>query len=251
MLITSWTLCMQFSCFAVWVSHPMCMLSKHFFTELHKALEPFLDEGSAWSYCLSTCVSSSTKVVVLLAERRWWPWTYRALPIFLLHVPSVALVGTELVQHGPSSASPDSYYQKSEKKCADKFCSDSSSDCGSSSGSVRASRGSWGSWSSSSSDCDRKLVVDAQHLLPPGEYRALILPAASTQSRGAVHKQSKWAAALRLGLPQPSASLFSSLLLVTIVNWYYFISILDTLQRPVYLYTIFVVLKYFTELTIF
>lgn len=64
----------------------------------------------------------------------------------------------------------DGYYQKPEKKCADKFCSDSSSDCGSSSGSVRASRGSWGSWSSSgSSDGDRKPVVDPQHFLPAGE----------------------------------------------------------------------------------
>jgi hypothetical protein len=90
-----------------------------------------------------------------------------------------ALVGTALVQHSPSSASPDSYYQKSEKKCADKFCSDSSSDCGSSSGSVRASRGSWGSWSSSSSDCDRRPVVDIQHFLPPGESEAPCLPAAS------------------------------------------------------------------------
>ncbi|KAK7811274.1 hypothetical protein U0070_027236 [Myodes glareolus] len=90
----------------------------------------------------------------------------------------VALVGTTLAQQGPSFASPDSYYQKAEKKCADKFCSDSSSDCGSSSGSVRASRGSWGSWSSrgswgswssSSSDCDRKPVVEAQHFLPAGD----------------------------------------------------------------------------------
>lgn len=93
------------------------------------------------------------------------------------------LVGTSLAQHGPSSASPDSYYQKAEKKCADKFCSDSSSDCGSSSGSVRASRGSWGSWSSSSSDCDRKPVVEAQHFPPAGEFRGRILPAASTRAR--------------------------------------------------------------------
>uniref|UniRef100_A0A8C6EP13 Transmembrane protein 131-like n=1 Tax=Marmota marmota marmota TaxID=9994 RepID=A0A8C6EP13_MARMA len=64
----------------------------------------------------------------------------------------------------------DGYFQKPEKKCADKFCSDSSSDCGSSSGSVRASRGSWGSWSSSgSSDGDRKPVVDPQHFLPAGD----------------------------------------------------------------------------------
>ncbi|XP_047305884.1 transmembrane protein 131-like isoform X37 [Homo sapiens] len=64
----------------------------------------------------------------------------------------------------------EGYYQKPEKKCVDKFCSDSSSDCGSSSGSVRASRGSWGSWSStSSSDGDKKPMVDAQHFLPAGD----------------------------------------------------------------------------------
>ncbi|XP_037686785.1 transmembrane protein 131-like isoform X2 [Choloepus didactylus] len=62
------------------------------------------------------------------------------------------------------------YYQKPEKKCVEKFCSDSSSDCGSSLGSVRASRGSWGSWSStSSSDGDKKAVVDPQHFLPAGD----------------------------------------------------------------------------------
>ncbi|XP_063116934.1 transmembrane protein 131-like isoform X2 [Cavia porcellus] len=55
---------------------------------------------------------------------------------------------------------------KPERKCADKFCFDSSSDSGSSSGSVRASRGSWGSWSSSgSSDGDRKPAGDAQLFL--------------------------------------------------------------------------------------
>ncbi|XP_023369242.1 transmembrane protein 131-like isoform X5 [Otolemur garnettii] len=64
----------------------------------------------------------------------------------------------------------EGYYQKPEKKCVDKFCSDSSSDCGSSSGSVRASRGSWGSWSSaSSSDGDKKATVDTQHFLPAGD----------------------------------------------------------------------------------
>ncbi|XP_076995870.1 transmembrane protein 131-like isoform X2 [Tamandua tetradactyla] len=63
----------------------------------------------------------------------------------------------------------EDYYQKPEKKSVEKFCSDSSSDCGSSLGSVRASRGSWGSWSStSSSDGDKKAVVDPQHLLPAG-----------------------------------------------------------------------------------
>ncbi|XP_021051555.1 transmembrane protein 131-like isoform X1 [Mus pahari] len=77
--------------------------------------------------------------------------------------------GMEISGSSPIRREEDSYYQKSEKKCADKFCSDSSSDCGSSSGSVRASRGSWGSWSSSSSDCDRRPVVDIQHFLPPGD----------------------------------------------------------------------------------
>uniref|UniRef100_A0A8C0JPV5 Transmembrane protein 131-like n=1 Tax=Canis lupus dingo TaxID=286419 RepID=A0A8C0JPV5_CANLU len=63
------------------------------------------------------------------------------------------------------------YCQKPGKKCVEKSCSDSSSDCGSSSGSVRASRGSWGSWSSSSSssDGDKKPVVGPQHFLPAGE----------------------------------------------------------------------------------
>ncbi|XP_027628373.1 transmembrane protein 131-like [Tupaia chinensis] len=51
--------------------------------------------------------------------------------------------------------------RKPGHKCADKFCSDSSSDCGSSSGSVRASRGRWGSWSSSSSsEGDKKPAGD-------------------------------------------------------------------------------------------
>uniref|UniRef100_A0A8V0YI10 Transmembrane 131 like n=1 Tax=Gallus gallus TaxID=9031 RepID=A0A8V0YI10_CHICK len=54
----------------------------------------------------------------------------------------------------------ESFYQWSKKNCLEKFCSDSSSDCGSSSGSVRASRGSWGSWSStSSSDGDKKPMI--------------------------------------------------------------------------------------------
>ncbi|OBS57734.1 hypothetical protein A6R68_11144, partial [Neotoma lepida] len=79
----------------------------------------------------------------------------------------ICKAGVEISGSSPAQREEDSYYQKSEKKCADKFCSDSSSDCGSSSGSVRASRGSWGSWSSSSSDCDRKPVADAQHFLPP------------------------------------------------------------------------------------
>ncbi|XP_051476025.1 transmembrane protein 131-like isoform X3 [Apus apus] len=65
----------------------------------------------------------------------------------------------------------ENFYQRSRKKCLDKFCSDSSSDCGSSSGSVRASRGSWGSWSStSSSDGDKKPMITARHFLPSSLY---------------------------------------------------------------------------------
>ncbi|XP_068961683.1 transmembrane protein 131-like isoform X4 [Petaurus breviceps papuanus] len=64
----------------------------------------------------------------------------------------------------------EGHYQRPKKKCGDKFCSDSSSDCGSSSGSVRASRGSWGSWSStSSSDGDKKTVLPTRHFLPSRE----------------------------------------------------------------------------------
>ncbi|XP_074722734.1 transmembrane protein 131-like isoform X2 [Strix uralensis] len=64
----------------------------------------------------------------------------------------------------------ESFFQRSKKKCLEKFCSDSSSDCGSSSGSVRASRGSWGSWSStSSSDGDKKPMIAARHFLPSRE----------------------------------------------------------------------------------
>uniref|UniRef100_A0A8C3SPG8 Transmembrane protein 131-like n=1 Tax=Chelydra serpentina TaxID=8475 RepID=A0A8C3SPG8_CHESE len=63
-----------------------------------------------------------------------------------------------------------SFYQRSKKNCLEKFCSDSSSDCGSSSGSVRASRGSWGSWSStSSSDGDKKPMITTRHFLPSRE----------------------------------------------------------------------------------
>ncbi|KAM3832041.1 transmembrane protein 131-like isoform 4-T4 [Vipera latastei] len=62
----------------------------------------------------------------------------------------------------------DGFYQWPKKKCLERFCSDSSSDCGSSSGSVRASRGSWGSWSStSSSDGDKK--IPSRHFLPSRE----------------------------------------------------------------------------------
>ncbi|XP_058136389.1 transmembrane protein 131-like isoform X2 [Dasypus novemcinctus] len=64
----------------------------------------------------------------------------------------------------------EGHFQKPEKKCVEKFCSDSSSDCGSSSGSMRGSWGSWGSWSSTcSSDGDKKPVVDPQHFLPVGD----------------------------------------------------------------------------------
>lgn len=70
-----------------------------------------------------------------------------------------------------SKTSLESFYQRSKKKCLEKFCSDSSSDCGSSSGSVRASRGSWGSWSStSSSDGDKKPMITARHFLPSSKF---------------------------------------------------------------------------------
>ncbi|KAG8453991.1 hypothetical protein GDO86_000566 [Hymenochirus boettgeri] len=61
-------------------------------------------------------------------------------------------------------------YQILKKKPTDKIASDSSSDCSSSRGSVRASRGSWGSWSSaSSSDGDKKNVLPARHYFPSRE----------------------------------------------------------------------------------
>ncbi|XP_074849253.1 transmembrane protein 131-like isoform X2 [Carettochelys insculpta] len=64
----------------------------------------------------------------------------------------------------------ENFCQQSKKSCLEKFCSDSSSDCGSSSGSVRASRGSWGSWSStSSSDGDKKPMITTRHFLPSRE----------------------------------------------------------------------------------
>ncbi|NWU99754.1 T131L protein, partial [Upupa epops] len=70
----------------------------------------------------------------------------------------------------PIQGETESFYQRSKKNCLEKFCSDSSSDCGSSSGSVRASRGSWGSWSStSSSDGDKKPMITARHFLPSRE----------------------------------------------------------------------------------
>ncbi|XP_020637024.3 transmembrane protein 131-like isoform X1 [Pogona vitticeps] len=64
----------------------------------------------------------------------------------------------------------EAFYQWPKKKCLERFCSDSSSDCGSSSGGVRASRGSWGSWSStSSSDGDKKPGIPSRHFLPSRE----------------------------------------------------------------------------------
>ncbi|XP_077333193.1 transmembrane protein 131-like isoform X2 [Lithobates pipiens] len=61
-------------------------------------------------------------------------------------------------------------FQILKKKSVEKFSSDSSSECGSSRGSVRASRGSWGSWSSaSSSDGDKKTVVPNRFYLPQRE----------------------------------------------------------------------------------
>ncbi|XP_048189766.1 transmembrane protein 131-like isoform X3 [Perognathus longimembris pacificus] len=82
----------------------------------------------------------------------------------------VCKVATEMASSSSARREEEGYYQKPEKKPSDKFCLDSSSECGSSSGSVRASRGSWGSWSSSgSSDGDRKPAVDVQHFLPPGD----------------------------------------------------------------------------------
>uniref|UniRef100_A0A8C3WXA4 Transmembrane protein 131-like n=1 Tax=Catagonus wagneri TaxID=51154 RepID=A0A8C3WXA4_9CETA len=63
----------------------------------------------------------------------------------------------------------DGCCRKPGKQGAQKSCSDSSSDCGSSSGSVRASRGSWGSWSSSSSDGDKRPPVGPPRFLLPGD----------------------------------------------------------------------------------
>lgn len=69
----------------------------------------------------------------------------------------------------PLSFPAEGCFQKPGKKS----CSDSGSDCGSSSGGVRASRGSWGSWSSgSSSDGDRKPAAGAPRCLPPGKSAA-------------------------------------------------------------------------------
>ncbi|XP_033017107.1 transmembrane protein 131-like isoform X2 [Lacerta agilis] len=70
----------------------------------------------------------------------------------------------------PTQREAEGFYQWPKKKCLERFCSDSSSDCGSSSGSVRASRGSWGSWSStSSSDGDKKPIIPSRHFLPSRE----------------------------------------------------------------------------------
>ncbi|XP_053559728.1 transmembrane protein 131-like [Bombina bombina] len=64
-------------------------------------------------------------------------------------------------------------YQGLRKKCVEKVSSDSSSDCSSSRGSVRASRGSWGSWSStSSSDGDKKNIIPSRHFFPPRDNRS-------------------------------------------------------------------------------
>lgn len=61
-------------------------------------------------------------------------------------------------------------YQILKKKSVERFSSDSSSECGSSRGSVRASRGSWGSWSStSSSDGDKKNTLPNRLYFPPRE----------------------------------------------------------------------------------
>ncbi|XP_029466074.1 transmembrane protein 131-like isoform X2 [Rhinatrema bivittatum] len=72
----------------------------------------------------------------------------------------------------PAEGETESGYQNSRRKCTKKLSSDSSSDCGSSRGSVRASRGSWGSWSStSSSDGDKKPVLLRQ-FFPSSESMA-------------------------------------------------------------------------------
>ncbi|XP_068135006.1 transmembrane protein 131-like isoform X2 [Hyperolius riggenbachi] len=61
-------------------------------------------------------------------------------------------------------------YQILKKKSVEKLSSDSSSECGSSHGSVRASRGSWGSWSSaSSSDGDKKNAMPNRLYFPQRE----------------------------------------------------------------------------------
>nr|DBA29020.1 TPA: hypothetical protein GDO54_009290 [Pyxicephalus adspersus] len=61
-------------------------------------------------------------------------------------------------------------YQILKKKSVEKFSSDSSSECSSSRGSVRASRGSWGSWSSaSSSDGDKKTAIPNRLYFPQRE----------------------------------------------------------------------------------
>ncbi|XP_073501340.1 transmembrane protein 131-like isoform X1 [Phyllobates terribilis] len=72
----------------------------------------------------------------------------------------------------PSRGDADCY-QIMKTKSVDKFSSDSSSECGSSRGSVRASRGSWGSWSStSSSDGDKKNTLSNRLYFPPRETPA-------------------------------------------------------------------------------
>ena len=89
--------------------------------------------------------------------------------------PSSPLGLSPLPGSGPAPLSlpAEGYFPKPGKKGAEKSCSDSGSDCSSSSGSVRASRGSWGSWSSaSSSDGDRKPATGPPRCLLPGKSAA-------------------------------------------------------------------------------
>nr|XP_044986988.1 transmembrane protein 131-like isoform X2 [Jaculus jaculus] len=100
----------------------------------------------------------------------------------------ICKAGLETVGSSPVQREAEGCYPKAGKKRADKFCSDSSSDCGSSSGSVRASRGSWGSWSSSgSSDCDRKPAGGARLFLSAGDSVASDFPADGPSSLSLSH----------------------------------------------------------------
>ncbi|XP_044156214.1 transmembrane protein 131-like isoform X1 [Bufo gargarizans] len=79
-------------------------------------------------------------------------------------------------------------YQILKKKSMDKFSSDSSSECGSSRGSVRASRGSWGSWSStSSSDGDKKNTLPNRLYFPPKEAPTQTFPSENPISLNLSH----------------------------------------------------------------
>lgn len=120
-------------------------------------------------------------VVFLTCPLQWSAWHQAEMASLFLLTP-------------PEGRSP-----KPERKCADKFCFDSSSDSGSSSGSVRASRGSWGSWSSSgSSDGDRKPAGDAQlFLLSSESWGGPVPPCASLCSRDLL-TEGEGAAALQL-----------------------------------------------------